>query len=336
MVYYTVSFETNGGSRVPSQKVTKGRYVMQPANPTYYDYVFIGWYLDESLTTKFNFYTAINGDIKLYAKFWSPRNFVYVKGTSVNEYVSNSYIFKSSRNVVIRPIYICIHEVTQQEYETYCTYNCEEQTPDNEEPFGFGKGPNYPAYYISWYNTLIYCNKRSIAEGLTPCYSIQGKTDPADWGELYKGSPRSADTAKWDDVKCDFDANGYRLPTEAEWEYAARSENKENYTYAGSDVIDDVAWCRKKYTGDAHKVCTKKPNGLRIYDMSGNVAEWCWDWYEHVIQPSTGGTGPATGTMRVLRGGDFDCKYSCTVYERYGLSMHSNYNHGFRVVRTAK
>ena len=102
----------------------------------------------------------------------------------------------------------------------------------------------------------------------------------------------------------------FRLPTEAEWEFAARGGNKSNnYTYSGSDNIDEVAWysSNSKYT--THDVATKAPNELGIYDMSGNVWEWCQDWYDssyYKNAPSTNPTGPTKGSDRVLRGGSWN------------------------------
>lgn len=160
-----------------------------------------------------------------------------------------------------------------------------------------GVGDNYPIYYVSWEEIIRYCNLRSMMEGLTPAYSVNGSTNPDDWIAI-------------ESVTCNWNANGYRLPTEAEWEYAARgATNTPDYLYSGSDDLYSVAWCWNNSNNNSHEVGTKAPNGLGLFDMTGNVNEYCWDNYEsgyYSSSPNSNPTGPeGEFYWRVKRGGDW-------------------------------
>lgn len=154
-----------------------------------------------------------------------------------------------------------------------------------------------------------------MAEGLTPVYSLGGETDPRDWdgivgseGEKYCGP--SAVNSDWDGTSFDTAANGWRLPTESEWEYLARGGNLSatgQTIYSGSDTASDVGWYAGENNNNPTAVKQKSANGLGLYDMSGNVFELCWDWSD-TITASTLATGAASGTRRIVRGGG--CTYT--------------------------
>ncbi len=161
---------------------------------------------------------------------------------------------------------------------------------------------------VSWYQTLKWCNARSEKEGLNPVYKVGSA--------IY----RSGDSVP----SVDETANGYRLPSEKEWEFAARGGVKTNgYEYSGSNDINAVAWYSSNSSG-TKDVATKQANELGLSDMSGNVWEWCFDVY--------------SGTLRVVRGGGWHYYASnCRVASRGNgdPSDSDNYDFGFRVVRSS-
>jgi formylglycine-generating enzyme len=228
------------------------------------------------------------------------KNLVWIKGGTFKNTRSDFY----KKNRTLSDFYIGRYEVTQKEWM--------EVMGSNPSQY---KGDNLPVEMVSWYGCIEYCNKRSVKEGLKPYYHIdKNKTDPQ--------NTDSIDDVKWL-VTINAGANGYHLPTEAEWEYAAEGGQKSrNYKYSGSNNINDAAWYWQN-SGDKHltglwdwsilvnnknqtkPVGGKKPNELGIYDMSGNVREWCWDWHEC--------NGPDDFQGRVWKGGgwiggDFCCE----------------------------
>ena len=242
---------------------------------------------------------------------------------------------------ITKKFYMGKYEVTQAEYEKYCSY-----TGTDFPSSSYGDGDNYPVYYVCWYDAIVYCNKRSIAEGLTPCYSISGNTDPCEWGSVPNRSNKT-----WNDVVCNWSTNGYRLPTEAEWEYAARAGDNtvDVNTYSGTrdeNKLGEYAWYHANKTGTTHEVGTKIPNSFGLYDMSGNVSEMCWNWlsncydYDDDIELEGGSdpTGVPSGNYRVRRGGAWsEPPLSISVFGRNYIepARRDNPLIGFRVVRSA-
>lgn len=267
-----------------------------------------------------------------------PEGFVGVRGTTINgdeSWTPESKVFVSGRQITIPDMYVSDHEVTQAEYAKYCKYGS--SSPSSN----YGVGDNYPAYYVNWYDAVVYCNLRSIDEELTPAYKIGEEADPRKWSGIVGDSTNgycgpSSSNSTWNALTYDKTADGYRLPTEAEWEYIAREAGTSTTTYSGSNTIGDVAWYTSNSDSKTHEVKVKNANSLGIYDMSGNVWEWCYDWYS-TINSSTADTGAASGSDRVKRGGSWSINASiCAVSYRSSSSPSGRVSYlGFRVVRSS-
>ncbi len=190
---------------------------------------------------------------------------------------------------------------------------------------GFVQDEENPVTCVSWYDAIAYCNWLSGRAGLRPCYRIR------------------ADRVSWD-----TEADGYRLPTEAEWEYACRAGAMTRFYNGDSRAdLERAAWYGGNANGRAWPVCRKEPNAWGLCDMLGNVWEWCWDLYgPYSTEPSTDPQGPESGEFHVLRGGSwFDAYYEfegivfvrCAFRLKYvGRPDFRDHFIGFRVARTPK
>lgn len=254
-----------------------------------------------------------------------PANFVLVSGGTFNNGTSN---------VTVSSFYMDKYELTQSGYQAVMGSN----------PSSFTSGAealNRPVEGVSWFNAIEYCNRRSMQEGLTPCYSYSSYgTDPSTWPAGWNG-----DYNNHTNVSCNWSADGYRLPTEMEWMFAAKGGTQsQGYTYSGSNTIGNVAWYKvNSYDVGSnhpdygtHTVGTKAANELGLYDMSGNVWEWVWDIYDNYPSGSQNDpTGAVSGVSRVRRGGSWNYYASnCAVsYRDYYYATISSSNVGFRCVR---
>lgn len=201
-----------------------------------------------------------------------------------------------------------------------------------------------------------------MAEGFTPCYAMNNVTDPRNWTGIKNSNGKyscsyTSSNSEWNAITCDFNANGYRLPTEAEGEFAARGGTKAyettvftyyfagvnttNYTASTNSDLEYVAWYKNNSDDKSLEIRSKKTHSLGLYDMSGNVWEWCWDWYGNISSNTVKDPcGVSSGTDRVDRGGSWSCDaVYCSICYRDDDGDPGDFHHkdlGFRVVSSAR
>lgn len=234
------------------------------------------------------------------------QSMVFVEGGTFSMGGDGASDERPLHTVKLSSFYMSSHEVTQKEFLSLV----------NKNP-SYIHDDSFPICRISWWDAIEYCNEKSKKHNLDTCYDMRTG-------------------------KCNFSATGFRLPTEAEWEFAARGGNKsKKYQFSGSDTLDFVGWNMLNSKEDMQPVGQKRPNELGLYDMSGNVWEWCNDWYSNVYyasSPQVNPTGPTEGQTRSVRGGSWaNYPYNSRVALRSDCKPENHIDDvGFRVVISAK
>ncbi len=327
---FKVLFDSRGGTPIHAQIVNDSDFVHPPSAPVLPDSLFNGWYKDTSFVNSWIFdKDVVTAPVTLYAKWGYPDGMALIPAKNRQFEMGGT---KNDETPIHRvnfsfDFYLDSTETTQGSYDrlmkaTYIGYTRPLWTTL------YGIGDNYPAYNVSWFDALLYCNARTKEMGnMDTVYSYT----------RILGIPGNG-CIGLEGLRIDFSKRGFRLPTEAQWEYACRGGTMTSFywgtnfnpypsTADDSSEIDRYSiWSRNSYdkgssSADfgAHPVATKVKNIFGLYDMSGNLWEWCNDWYgNYTAESQTDPTGPINGSFRVLRGG-------CWIYGAVYLRSDSRY-----------
>jgi uncharacterized repeat protein (TIGR02543 family) len=355
LVTYTVTFNTNGGSPVPARNIAEG-YKTGWAYSTQAGYTLEWWYKDQALTDKWNFNTdCVTANTTLYAKWEEEAGKLQTRvvgGKNINfRYVPSGRFQRDSgtENISILPkgYWMAETEVTQELFQAVMGVN-----PSYFDGTGGDRGvpsgetqTKRPVERVSWYDAIVFCNKLSLLDGKDPVYSVSGVTD---WANFAYGAIPTSENTEWNAVTQDRTKNGYRLPTEMEWVWAAMGAGKTAQPDTtghyrpfagsnGSNSLNDYAWYGGNSSSRTHEVGKKIANELNLYDMSGNVAEWVWDWWDYLLSAERiDTTGPDSVNMwhsRIVRGGNWS---SADLLEGSGrpnnFPVNRGREYGFRIV----
>ena len=330
---YTVTFDTHGhGTGDPqSQKVAQYDRASKPTVNAPTGWVFCGWFTEKLCKTEWDFnMNIVTGNITLYAK-WDiedPHGIVMADIPAGGFTMGDNGIITGvaqEHYVTLSAFKIAQTEVTQAQWQAVMGNNPSSNINDQ-----------HPVVQVNCYAAMAFCNKLSIETGLDPVYSVNGISD---WAGLAYGSIPTTNNADWNAAIMDMTKNGYRMPTEAEWEYACRAGTTTAYNNGRDDITDSEANFDINF-GSTTQVGKYPANAWGLFDMHGNVWEWCWNYWSGPAGygPDDKGDnpiGPSSGSGRVIRGGSWYNNVSdlCAGFRQPGGQFGRTDDIGFRIVR---
>ena len=342
-VYYTVSLVHEGGNLTANPVLQGGKalkdseitFTASPANPSTHEVdkweitggqvLEGGGHGSSSAKVKITANTTVKVTFKLIDKTYTVGSVEFtMKGiAAVNDALvgNNDYNNNKPHTVSLSAYLIGETEVTQELWQAVMGNNPSyfDGSSGKEPAEGETQGKR-PVEQVNWYHAIAFCNKLSLKLSLDPCYTVNVGGTPVDFESLTFDQIPTTYNADWNKAELDMNKNGFRLPTEAEWEWAAKGGT--DYKWAGTNTwteLKNYAWYDSNSGNKTHEVKKKSPNGYGLYDMSGNVWEWCWDWYGDLpTSLEADYAGAASGSIRVKRGGNWNgLEFYCHVGLRH-------------------